>query len=70
MASLEIVEPTEKDKGKYTIEIVDVEKTYTRTLELSGKGRCRFFFSPCHGRLQILCMEDWAVKTRHTSFIH
>lgn len=37
MATLEIVEPTDKDKGMYTIEIVDVEKTHTRTLDLSGQ---------------------------------
>lgn len=37
MATLEIVEPIEKDKGMYTIEIVDPEKTHTRTLDLSGQ---------------------------------
>lgn len=37
MATLEIVEPTDKDKGQYTIEIVDLEKTHTRTLDLSGQ---------------------------------
>uniref|UniRef100_A0A4W4F2H3 Myomesin 2a n=1 Tax=Electrophorus electricus TaxID=8005 RepID=A0A4W4F2H3_ELEEL len=37
MASLEIVEPTERDKGVYTFQITDAEKTYTRTLELSGQ---------------------------------
>uniref|UniRef100_A0A4W4F2H7 Myomesin 2a n=1 Tax=Electrophorus electricus TaxID=8005 RepID=A0A4W4F2H7_ELEEL len=39
MASLEIVEPTERDKGVYTFQITDAEKTYTRTLELSGQGK-------------------------------
>lgn len=39
MASLEIVEPTEKDKGLYTFVLTDSEKTYTRTLELSGQGK-------------------------------
>lgn len=39
MASLEIVEPTEKDKGVYTFVMTDTEKTYTRTLELSGQGK-------------------------------
>lgn len=38
MASLEIVEPTEKNKGVYTFVMTDTEKTYTRTLELSGQG--------------------------------
>lgn len=39
MASLEIVEPIEKDKGVYTFVMTDTEKTYTRTLELSGQGK-------------------------------
>uniref|UniRef100_A0A8C1ZS18 Myomesin 2 n=1 Tax=Cyprinus carpio TaxID=7962 RepID=A0A8C1ZS18_CYPCA len=39
MATLEIVEPTDKDKGMYTIEIVDPEKTHSRTLDLSGQHR-------------------------------
>uniref|UniRef100_A0A673II11 Myomesin 2a n=1 Tax=Sinocyclocheilus rhinocerous TaxID=307959 RepID=A0A673II11_9TELE len=37
MATLEMVEPTDKDKGMYTIEIVDPEKTHSRTLDLSGQ---------------------------------
>uniref|UniRef100_A0A8B9JMU3 Myomesin 2 n=1 Tax=Astyanax mexicanus TaxID=7994 RepID=A0A8B9JMU3_ASTMX len=44
MATLEIVEPTEKDKGVYTFEIKDSEKTNTRHLELSGQGAL-FWFS-------------------------
>uniref|UniRef100_A0A8C9RRS4 Myomesin 2 n=1 Tax=Scleropages formosus TaxID=113540 RepID=A0A8C9RRS4_SCLFO len=36
-ACMEIVEPTEKDKGQYTIEIMDAEKTYSRSIELSGQ---------------------------------
>uniref|UniRef100_A0A672NHG8 Myomesin-2-like n=1 Tax=Sinocyclocheilus grahami TaxID=75366 RepID=A0A672NHG8_SINGR len=39
MATLEMVEPTDKDKGMYTIEIVDPEKTHSRTLDLSGQHR-------------------------------
>lgn len=39
MATLEIVEPTDKDKGMYIIEIVDAEKTHTRTLDLSGQRK-------------------------------
>uniref|UniRef100_A0A672TBS9 Myomesin-2-like n=1 Tax=Sinocyclocheilus grahami TaxID=75366 RepID=A0A672TBS9_SINGR len=39
MATLEIVETTDKDKGMYTIEIVDPEKTHSRTLDLSGEHR-------------------------------
>lgn len=37
MATIEIVEPVDKDKGVYHIQITDVEKTYTRTLDLSGQ---------------------------------
>uniref|UniRef100_A0A8C1YHG1 Myomesin 2 n=1 Tax=Cyprinus carpio TaxID=7962 RepID=A0A8C1YHG1_CYPCA len=39
MATLEIVEPTDKDKGMYTFEIVDPEKTHSRILDLSGEHR-------------------------------
>lgn len=39
MATLEIVEPIEKDKGVYTFVMTDTEKTYTRTIELSGQGK-------------------------------
>ncbi|XP_023684878.1 myomesin-2 isoform X1 [Paramormyrops kingsleyae] len=59
MASLEIVEPTEKDKGKYTIAIVDVEKTYTRTLELSGKA-----YDNAYAEFQRLKAEAFAEKNR------
>lgn len=53
MANLEIVEPTEKDKGLYTFELADAEKTYTRTLELSGQGKRRSFWTDCSSL--ILC---------------
>ena len=39
MATLEIVEPTDKDKGVYTFELIDNEKSYIRTIELSGQGK-------------------------------
>uniref|UniRef100_A0A671Q9N4 Myomesin 2 n=1 Tax=Sinocyclocheilus anshuiensis TaxID=1608454 RepID=A0A671Q9N4_9TELE len=42
MATLEIVEPTDKDKGMYTIETVDPEKTHSRTLDLSGQRELIF----------------------------
>lgn len=45
MASLEIVEPTEKDKGVYTFVLTDNEKTYTRNIELSGQGKKSCGFS-------------------------
>uniref|UniRef100_A0A3P8YV84 Myomesin 2a n=1 Tax=Esox lucius TaxID=8010 RepID=A0A3P8YV84_ESOLU len=39
MATMEIIEPTEKDKGLYQMQIIDTEKTYTRTIDLSGDGK-------------------------------
>ncbi|TRY90326.1 hypothetical protein DNTS_018623, partial [Danionella cerebrum] len=39
MATMEIIEPTDKDKGMISIEIVDSEKTHTRSLDFSGQHR-------------------------------
>uniref|UniRef100_A0A8C7LJC1 Myomesin 2 n=1 Tax=Oncorhynchus kisutch TaxID=8019 RepID=A0A8C7LJC1_ONCKI len=39
MATMEIIEPTDKDKGLYHIQIIDTDKTYTRTIDLSGHGK-------------------------------
>uniref|UniRef100_A0A8C7SV18 Myomesin 2 n=1 Tax=Oncorhynchus mykiss TaxID=8022 RepID=A0A8C7SV18_ONCMY len=39
MATMEIIEPTDKDKGLYHIQIIDTDKTYTRTIDLSGNGK-------------------------------
>ncbi|RXM33321.1 Myomesin-2 [Acipenser ruthenus] len=36
---LQICEPTDKDKGKYTIEILDAKQSYHRTIDLSGQDR-------------------------------
>merc|ERR1719427_2661368 len=36
MGTMEIIEPIDKDKGSYSIQIADSEKTHTRTLDLSG----------------------------------
>lgn len=38
MAWLQICEPTEKDKGKYTFEIFDGKENHQRSLDLSGAG--------------------------------
>ncbi|KAK1791436.1 hypothetical protein P4O66_013449 [Electrophorus voltai] len=74
MASLEIVEPTERDKGVYTFQITDAEKTYTRTLELSGQGNVylltvfSLFFPPVYDNayveFQRLKAEAYAEKNR------
>uniref|UniRef100_A0A8C0KIA2 Myomesin 2 n=1 Tax=Canis lupus dingo TaxID=286419 RepID=A0A8C0KIA2_CANLU len=39
MAWLQICEPTEKDKGKYTFEIYDGKDNHQRSLDLSGQGK-------------------------------
>uniref|UniRef100_A0A7N5ZR97 Myomesin 2a n=1 Tax=Anabas testudineus TaxID=64144 RepID=A0A7N5ZR97_ANATE len=36
MATMEVIEPVEKDKGKYSIVITDPETSHKRTLDLSG----------------------------------
>lgn len=35
---LQVIEPTEKAQGKYSIMIVDPENSHKRTLDLSGEG--------------------------------
>ncbi|XP_026795200.3 myomesin-2 [Pangasianodon hypophthalmus] len=59
MASLEIVEPTEKDKGVYTFVMTDTEKMYTRTLELSGQ-----VYDNAYAEFQKLKAEAYAEKNR------
>lgn len=39
VAWMQICEPTEKDKGKYTFELFDGKESYKRTIDLSGQGR-------------------------------
>ncbi|KAI3377828.1 hypothetical protein L3Q82_008967, partial [Scortum barcoo] len=38
MATLEVIEPVEKDKGIYSIIITDPENSHKRSLDLSGEG--------------------------------
>ncbi|XP_066534969.1 myomesin-2 [Hoplias malabaricus] len=59
MASLEIVEPTEKDKGVYTFEMRDDEKTYVHSLELSGQA-----YDNAYAEFQRLKAEAYAEKNR------
>ncbi|KAF4089979.1 hypothetical protein AMELA_G00044650 [Ameiurus melas] len=59
MASLEIVEPSEKNKGVYTFVMTDAEKTYTRTLELSGQ-----VYDNAYAEFQRLKAEAYAEKNR------
>uniref|UniRef100_A0A8C9ZEC0 Myomesin 2 n=1 Tax=Sander lucioperca TaxID=283035 RepID=A0A8C9ZEC0_SANLU len=39
MATMEVIEPVEKDKGMYSIVITDRENSHKRTLDLSGEDR-------------------------------
>ncbi|XP_030626963.1 myomesin-2 [Chanos chanos] len=59
MATMEIVEPTDNDKGLYTIEILDSEKTHTRTLDLSGQ-----VYDKAYAEFQRLKAEAYAEKNR------
>uniref|UniRef100_A0A8C6RBF2 Myomesin 2 n=1 Tax=Nannospalax galili TaxID=1026970 RepID=A0A8C6RBF2_NANGA len=43
MAWLQICEPTEKDKGKFTFEIFDGKDKHQRSLDLSGQGKGSLF---------------------------
>lgn len=38
---LEIQNPTENDKGKYTLTMFDGFETHQRSLDLSGQGRAK-----------------------------
>lgn len=38
MAWMQICDPSDKEKGHYSIEISDGVTTYTRTFDLSGQG--------------------------------
>uniref|UniRef100_A0A8C1KZ41 Myomesin 2a n=1 Tax=Cyprinus carpio TaxID=7962 RepID=A0A8C1KZ41_CYPCA len=40
MAWMQICEPTDREKGHYTIEIHDGKKSHSRTFDLSGQGKC------------------------------
>ncbi|XP_062852028.1 myomesin-2 [Trichomycterus rosablanca] len=59
MATLEIVEPTDKDKGSYTFVLSDTDKTYTRTFELSGE-----VYDNAYTEFQRLKAEAYAEKNR------
>lgn len=38
VAWLQLCEPTEKDKGKYTFELFDGKTAHKRSIDLSGQG--------------------------------
>ncbi|TRY90325.1 hypothetical protein DNTS_018623, partial [Danionella cerebrum] len=59
MATMEIIEPTDKDKGMISIEIVDSEKTHTRSLDFSGQ-----LYDNAYAEFQRLKAEAYAEKNR------
>uniref|UniRef100_A0A673JGI3 M-protein, striated muscle-like n=1 Tax=Sinocyclocheilus rhinocerous TaxID=307959 RepID=A0A673JGI3_9TELE len=44
MAWMQICEPTDKEKGHYTIEIHDGKKSHSRTFDLSGQGNVQMCY--------------------------
>lgn len=59
MAWLQICEPTEKDKGKYTFEIFDGKDKHQRSLDLSGQA-----FDEAFAEFQQLKAAAFAEKNR------
>ncbi|KAF7661326.1 hypothetical protein LDENG_00264160 [Lucifuga dentata] len=59
MATMEVIEPTERDKGSYSIVITDPENTHKRTLDLSGD-----VYEKAYTEFQKLKAEAYAEKNR------
>ncbi|XP_074522002.1 myomesin-2 isoform X1 [Halichoeres trimaculatus] len=59
MATMEVIEPTEKDKGTYSIVITDPENSHKRSLELSGE-----VYEKAYAEFQKLKAEAYAEKNR------
>ncbi|XP_061621977.1 myomesin-2 isoform X2 [Phyllopteryx taeniolatus] len=59
MATMEVIEPSEKDKGKYSIVITDPEDSHKRTLDLSGE-----VYDKAYAEFQKLKAEAYAEKNR------
>ncbi|TKS70024.1 Myomesin-2 165 kDa connectin-associated protein 165 kDa titin-associated protein M-protein [Collichthys lucidus] len=59
MATMEVIEPFEKDKGKYSIMITDPENSHKRTLDLSGD-----VYEKAYAEFQKLKAEAYAEKNR------
>uniref|UniRef100_A0A3P8ZWF2 Myomesin 2a n=1 Tax=Esox lucius TaxID=8010 RepID=A0A3P8ZWF2_ESOLU len=57
MAWMQIRDPTEKEKGHYSIQIMDATKSYTRTFDLSGQVNSLILCENCmHIRQLYLCL--------------
>ena len=63
----QVIEPSDKDKGKYSIIITDPENSHKRTLDLSGDGQytLSFFLSQC--QLSIMLVK-WELETTQPLF--
>ncbi|CAJ0934132.1 unnamed protein product [Ranitomeya imitator] len=59
-AWLQICEPTEKDKGKYTFEIFDAKTSHKRTVDLSGQA-----FDEAFAEFQRLKAAAFAEKSKY-----
>ncbi|XP_039513533.1 myomesin-2 isoform X2 [Pimephales promelas] len=59
MAWMQICEPTDKEKGHYTIEIHDGEKAHSRTFDLSGQA-----YTDAYAEFQRLKAAAFAEKNR------
>uniref|UniRef100_H2ZRK2 Myomesin 2 n=1 Tax=Latimeria chalumnae TaxID=7897 RepID=H2ZRK2_LATCH len=59
MVWLQICEPTDKDKGKYTIEIFDAKQSYKRNIDLSGQA-----YDEAYAEFQRLKQAAFAEKNR------
>uniref|UniRef100_W5NJL7 Myomesin 2a n=1 Tax=Lepisosteus oculatus TaxID=7918 RepID=W5NJL7_LEPOC len=59
MVWMQICEPTEREKGKYTIEILDAKQSYTRTIDLSGQA-----YTDAYAEFQRLKQVAFAEKNR------
>uniref|UniRef100_A0A9J8B126 Myomesin 2a n=1 Tax=Cyprinus carpio carpio TaxID=630221 RepID=A0A9J8B126_CYPCA len=59
MAWMQICEPTDKEKGHYTIEIHDGKKSHTRTFDLSGQA-----YTDAYAEFQRLKAAAFAEKNR------
>ncbi|CAN9506983.1 unnamed protein product [Ophioblennius macclurei] len=59
MATMEVIEPVEKDKGSYSIVITDSENSHKRTLDLSGD-----VYEKAYAEFQKLKAEAYAEKNR------
>nr|XP_034965839.1 myomesin-2 isoform X1 [Zootoca vivipara] len=59
VAWMQICEPTEKDKGKYTFELSDGKESYKRSIDLSGQA-----FDDAYAEFQRLKAAAFAEKNR------